>query len=112
MTCAPAITYLFVAHGNLSAAVDHYEMRDDLCLTETTTLGASGSLSTTGDPTFNLKVAGNSFSLRSTGWPPLRPGSDPSDHSRACQKANQSALWLVPSPLTRYQPLADCYRAL
>jgi len=72
MACAPAITHLYTAHNNLSAAVDHCKKRDDLCLTEATTLGASGSLSTAGDPTFIItKVAGNSFSLRSTGWPPL-----------------------------------------
>jgi len=33
MTCAPAVTDSCVADGNLSATVDHYGTRKDLCPT-------------------------------------------------------------------------------
>ena len=50
MTYATAITRPYTAHDNLSAAVDRYRTRDDLCSTDMDTYGAYSNLSTTIDP--------------------------------------------------------------
>lgn len=50
MTFAPATTDLFTARDHLSAATNRGKTSDDLCSIKVTTLRATDSLSTAGNP--------------------------------------------------------------
>jgi hypothetical protein len=54
VTCAAATTNLCVAHCNLSATIDHYKARDNLCSTTMSPWETCGDLSTAAD--FQLKT--------------------------------------------------------
>ncbi len=45
MTCATAAANLYIAHCNLSAAIDHYKTYSNLCSTIMSTLETCGNLS-------------------------------------------------------------------
>jgi len=99
MTYATATTDICTAHNDLSAIIDRYDTRNNLCSTVMATWEACSNLSTAADlEIFNrIEYSGNHNSLSSTDEYPLRPCNSRSDYYRACRNIHRSSRRLIPS---------------